>query len=195
LLGTLAMFQQLKPSTGPSDVWAQQRLRVAAAPVLDILEISGYAKLLAELYDKIEIWEPVAKTWDAFLKLEPGALKWLAAVASVGEAQFEMPHRGLLRTQWGIRVQAELEKLPRRDVAQRDSTFHCSYEVVIHPSPLVRYCAKQMFFDGKEIFVSLYLSRQQSSAGLDWGQMNRDLKESLRNEEEDYERDLTDDET
>jgi hypothetical protein len=184
-MGSLNLFEQLKPSTSKLDIWAEQRLHLAAAPVLDLMELSGYAKLLAELYGKDEIWTPIKTTWDVFLASTPNALAWLAAVARVGEASMQIPHRGVLRTKWEMRVQFELGKLPMRREAMGGTGLHF-HEVVEHASALVRYAAKYEFLRGKDIFVGLYLAKQPGAENVEWAGMQTQLVESLRREGERY---------
>jgi len=108
LAGTLVLFDQMKPSTPKFDVWTEQKLQIAAAPVLDILELSGYGKLLAELYADEQLWASVSGVWDQLLQKSPGHLPWLAAIVTGGIPRFQLPHRGLVRTNWSMRVQQEL---------------------------------------------------------------------------------------
>ena len=192
-LGSLNLFQKLKPPASELDTWAQQRLNVAAAPVLDLMELSGYAKLLAELYGKEEVWTSIRTSWDVYLENMPDALPWLAAVARFGEPSLQIPHRGMLRTNWEMRVQSELRKLPRRRVIMGGMGIHFD-EIVEHRSPLVRYAAENEFLRGKEIFVGLYLATQPGAQKVDWGRMSADLNESLRREEEEYNDDENPDE-
>lgn len=184
-LGSLNLFQLLKPSTPKLDIWAEQRLHLAAAPVLDLLELSGCAKLLAELHGKEEIWIAVRSSWDVFLENTPNALAWLAAVTRFGEPSMQIPHRGLLRTNWEMRVRFELRKLPRRrEVVGGTGLF--VHEVVEHASALVRYAAEYEFLRGKDIFVALYLAKQPGAENVEWGRTPSQLNESLRREEERY---------
>jgi hypothetical protein len=50
LAGSLFLFEQMKPLTPKVDVWTEQKLQIAAAPVLDLLELSEHGKLLAGLH-------------------------------------------------------------------------------------------------------------------------------------------------
>ena len=188
LAGTLVLFEEMKPPTPKPDVWTEQKLQIAAAPVLDILELSGYGKLLAELYANEQLWAAVSGVWDQLLQKSPGHLPWLAAIITCGIPRFQIPHRGLVRTNWSMRVQQELNKLPRRHSvrAGRGIEGIFSSDAVIHPSPLVRYCAKYNFHNGRDIFAALYLSRQPGAPGLEWGHEARELGESLKREEESY---------
>jgi hypothetical protein len=184
-LGSLNLFQLLKPSTPKLDIWTEQRLHLAAAPVLDLLELSGYAKLLAELYRKEEIWIAIRSSWDVFLENTPNALAWLAAITRFGEPSMQIPHRGMLRTNWEMRVQSELHKLARRREVY-GGTGLSVHEIVEHESALVRYAGEYEFLRGKDIFVALYLSGQPGAEDIDWGPMPSRLNESLRKEEESY---------
>lgn len=186
LAGTLVLFQEMKPSTPDFDVWTEQKLQIAAAPVLDILELSGYGKVLAELYADEQLWVAVSGVWDHLLQGSPGTLPWLAAVITGGTPRFQIPHRGFVRNSWSMRVQQELHKLSRRNPARGIGSIFNS-DAVIHPSPLVRYCARHHFYNGRDVFAALYLSKQLGAEGLEWGHEATDLAESLQREEESYE--------
>jgi hypothetical protein len=185
LTGTLVLFEQMKPSVPKPDVWTEQKLQIAAAPVLDILELSGYGKLFAELYSDDQLWTAVSSVWDRLLDKRPRILTWLAAIITGGIPRFQLPHRGLMRTTWSMRVQQELTKLPQRD-SGRGGFGDIFGADVVHSSPLVRYCARYDFHNGRDIFAALYLSKHSSADKLDWGYGAKDLIESLRHEEESY---------
>jgi hypothetical protein len=104
-----------------------------------------------------------------------------------GTPRFQIPHRGFVRTDWSIRVQQELNKLPRHHSVRGGIGGIFSSDAVIHPSPLVRYCGKYDFYDGRDIFAALYLSKQPGADGLEWGRGASDLVESLQREAESYE--------
>ena len=185
LAGTLVLFERMKPTAPKADVWTEQKLQIAAAPILDILELSGYGKLLSELHADEQLWTAVSGVWDQLLEKSPGTLPWLAAIITGGTPRFQIPHRGLVRTTWSMRVQRELNKLPHRNsIRGRASGIFGSD--VIHSSALVRYCARYDFHNGRDIFAALYLSKRPGGHGLDWGHGASDLPESLRREEESY---------
>jgi hypothetical protein len=85
-----------------------------------------------------------------------------------------------------MRVQQELNRLPPRNSVRGGDRgiFGCD---VIHSSALVRYCARYDFHNGRDIFAALYLAKQPSGDGLDWGHEASDLVESLQREKESYE--------
>jgi len=184
LRGTLALFERMKPSDPNFDVWTEQKLQIAAAPVIDLLELSGFSKLLAELHGEEKLWTPIATAWDSLFPKNPRMLPWLAAVTAGGLPRFQIPHRGLVRTNWSMRVQRELNQLPRRTFLGRGSGLF-TREEIDHPSPLVRYCAKYEFHDGWEIFAALYLAKQPGGENLRWGHSVTNLTEALERDQED----------
>jgi hypothetical protein len=195
IAGTFVLFGELRPTTTEFDVWAEQKLQIAMAPVLDALELCGYAKLLSELYADDKLWEAVSSVWDRYLKQSLVTLPWLAAIITGGIPRFQIPHRGILRTNWSMRIQQELRKLPRHRPTYGGIVSHFRSDTVSHPSPLVRYCAKYEFHNGRDIFAALYLSKLPGAEGLDWGNGVQSLVESLSREEKSYdESDQDDDE-
>jgi hypothetical protein len=59
LIGALNLFERMKPANPKPDVWTQQKMQIAVAPILD-LELSGYAKLLADLNGEEKLWTMIA---------------------------------------------------------------------------------------------------------------------------------------
>jgi len=51
--GSLALFDELKPPAGEFDVWFEQRVQIAAAPILDVMELCGYSILFSELPKRV----------------------------------------------------------------------------------------------------------------------------------------------
>lgn len=186
MAGTLVLFDKMKPDAPEFNAWTEQKLQIAAAPVLDILELSGYGKLLAELHGDAQLWAGVSCVWDKLIEKNPGTLPWLAAIITGGTPRFQIPHRGLVRTSWSMRIQHELDKVPRRHSLRGGIAGIYGSDTITHPSPLVRYCAKYRFHNGRDIFAELYLSKHLGAEGLQWGRAAVDLGESLIREQELY---------
>jgi len=187
LTGSLSLFEELRPPQNKAfDAWAEQKFQIAAAPIIDVLELSGHAKLLAEFYGDKQIWSAIRSAWDVLLQTNPAMVTWLAAIMRGGLPRFQIPHRGLVRTNWSMRVQRVLNKLPQRNTMHGGPGGFFGAASVVHPSTLVRYCATYKFHDGRNIFAALYLSELPGGRGLEWGHGVRDLKRSLELEEERY---------
>lgn len=178
---SLFLFEQLKPTEISSDIWAEQKLQIAAAPILDISELSGYAQLVSEIHRNPAIWVPVQQTWESFFKSSPTALRWLAAIIGYGEPQFALPHRSTIRTTWQMRVRDLFAGIARQTFDRLGPRL--SGVEVNHESPLVRVCARNSFADGLDIFVDAFLRNNPGAKELDWGRRaHTRLDQQLRRE-------------
>ncbi len=187
--GCLLKFNTLRPKLKATDWRAQQEFKIAAAPLLDLMDISGYACLLADFHKNPDLWQEITTTWDEYLDKEQTSnpINLLAAAIGITEAMFEIPYRSTLCINWKQRVEHSLASLPRREVFRRGVMRHDS--IVIHKSPLVRIFARERhgsFHDGIDIFISLYLKKRSNGSDLDFGRRRRDLEDSIKREEMRY---------
>lgn len=187
--GILLKFENLKPKTGITDWRTQQELKIAAAPLLDLIEISGYSKLLSDFHGNPSLWSEITATWDEYLNKEQAAyfINLLAAAVAVTEAAFEIPYHGILRTSWKQNVERCFALLPRKEIFHRGRLAPDS--IVVHDSPLVRIFAREpygSFYDGIDIFIALYLLKRTEGVATDFGRRRRDLEEAIEREENYY---------
>lgn len=186
LHGCLLRFDSLRPNGATTDWWAQQDFKIAAAALLDVMDVSGYAKLLSEFHGNSALWQRVTSAWDAYLakNREQSPLPLLAIAIAFTEAAFEIPHRAVLRTTWQQKVAHKLAVVPRHEVFHRGSL---SSDIVIdHESALIRLFAQEpygSFHDGIDVFIAYYLRDVEGGASLDFGTRRRDLRESIEREE------------
>ena len=140
--GCIKRFDDLKPTTDLSDWRAQQELQVALAPLLDLMDLSGYACLMADFHNKAQLWTEIKAVWDRYLDGTQGAQRaaLLGAGVSLTEGTFAIPHRGLLRTRWQQRIERTLNQLPRREIYI--GSVLVSHTLVLHSSSLVRLFAR-----------------------------------------------------
>ncbi|WOJ95533.1 hypothetical protein R0137_09725 [Congregibacter brevis] len=184
LIGCFLMFEELAPDGDLTDWRVQQRYKVAAAALLDLLDISGYAKLLADFHNNNRLWEIVEERWLTYLKSVPRIrlLTLLSGAVAITESGFEISHRSILRTAWKQSVDGLLRQLPRVDIARNrlgdDS-------VADHKSSLVRRFANDRhgaFDDGLDVFIEFFV-RKNGGEELDFGRRRRSLREALDREE------------
>ena len=67
LYGSLVQFERLKPKEAKLDWRSEIELKVAVAPLLDLMDISGYVYLFSDYHDAPYLKEIVAKEWDDYL--------------------------------------------------------------------------------------------------------------------------------
>lgn len=185
LYGCIMRFDNLRPKSVSTDWRVQQDFKIAAAPLLDLMELSGYARLMADYHNNEQLWEAIVSSWDKYFteSSDKPPLPLLAGIIVVTQGAFEIPHRGVLRTNWKMRINGILSNVPRHEVYSRH--FLASDTVIDHDSPLVRVFAQGSygsFHDGIDIFITFYLRTKDGADQLDFGWKRRDLQESLDRE-------------
>ena len=186
LYGCLLRFYKLRPKTATTDWHVQQEFKVASAALLDVMDISGYAKLLADYHGNDVLWNEVTAAWDKYLaeKNELSLVQLLVGAVTITETPFRIPHRGVLRTAWKQKINRKLRDVPRH--VEYHQRFIGSDTVINHNSSLVRIFAEEphgSFHDGIDIFISFYLRKIDEAKDLDFGAKRRDLQESIEIEE------------
>lgn len=196
--GCLKKFEDLIPKVGSVDWRTQQEILIASAPLLDLLELSGYARLYSDFHNEPNLWVLIQKVWDAYFDQKKSVsasaqvLKIISTAVCSTDAWFGISPRGVLRTGWKMRVEHQLRKLPRKESRHHSSSIYAStHTVVSHPSPLVQLFACEHYscpYDGMDIFISLYLSKRPEANSLEFGRKWRtELEESLKRTETDEE--------
>ena len=165
------------------------RIRVAFAPLRDLLSLSGYARLMSDLHESSALWQVVVENWNHRLKNLADS-----SGNADGTPHMKMPQMLVLmlrdskmtptidagntfRFNWTRKVTSELAKIPRAREAH-DAVGPGGFRVfgrhdvtVNHPSKLVRYCAASKMLargDGEDIFVLYYLRKHPDSEGIDF---------------------------
>lgn len=183
--GCIMRFDSLRPKSAAMDWRAQQEFKIAAAPLLDLMELSGYAKLMSDYHNNDQLWQIVVDSWDEYFEKrgEESPLPLLAGSIAFTEGGFELPHRGVLRTNWKMRVSQRLSDVPRNEVFLR---HYIGYRTEVdHESALIRVFAREphgSFYDGIDIFITFYLRTKEGADQLDFGRKRRDLQDSLDRE-------------
>ncbi|MGF6976571.1 hypothetical protein QFZ94_005021 [Paraburkholderia sp. JPY465] len=190
--GCLAQFGKLQSNDGP-DWQVTQNLRLAVAPVLDLMEVSGYALLLSEYHGNRALWSIVRATWERHLT-DSRRLAGIVALVNFIESGFGAKPRDILRMRWQRRVEGKLEQLPREPVKD-ESWYIASKTKAVHASPLVRAMASRahsLSFEGIDLFVGLYLARKPGAESLSKYWKRSSLADELADEH--YDIDTPDDE-
>jgi hypothetical protein len=195
LFGCLLRFDSLRPKSASTDWRVQQELKIATASLLDLMNVSGYAKLFADFYGNEMLWNEVTAVWNKYLaeKRDQSPIPLLTGAIGFTEAAFEIPHRAILRSSWKEKINWKLQDVPRHEVFRRQVLG--SDTIIDHDSALVRIFAQGPFgslHDGIDIFVTFYLRSLDASKDVDLGWKRRDLKDSIdreskRRSKKDYE--------
>ena len=167
--------------------------KIATAPTLDLLEISGYAYLFSEYYDSPRLKEPIEVEWNTYLDDTQSAkqrLDYIAAVLSFNLHPLLWPHRQTIRLGWEQTVSNHLGKLWSQDRNEYTSVgFPNLRTSVHHKSPLVRAYVKSVrmgfisSYHGVDIFLAEYIRKRPEGKSLDLGEVrSKDFEEEIEKE-------------
>ncbi len=193
--GSIMKFEQLKPSQDTADWKREHEFKIAAAPIMDLIDMSGYTKVFSEFYQNDDYWKVVEQTWEKYLTDQNLTIKpeFFAAVIGLVESGFGLGHRSTNRTRWKQIVDYKLKDLEKKDIyhpSRSPMSFISSEVFVNHPSALVRLFAKEKHgshYDGIDIFIEFYLKTLKIPEDYNYGRRDyRDIVHSLEHEEEFY---------
>ena len=193
LVGSLLQFERLRPKEAKLDWRTEIDMKIAVAPLLDLMDISGYVYLFSDYHDAPYLKEIVAKEWDEYLDKDSPKqrLQILAVAVSLTESAFELAHRSIVRTGWKQTVERRVKDVERREAPRDGSHLFVDFEpVVMHKSPLVRIFARKHLpssHDGIDIFLEKYVRQREGGKDLDFGwHRRRDIEEEIEREERRY---------
>lgn len=184
IFGCFLRFDKLRPKSG-TDWRVENEFKIAAAAILDLIEVSGYAKLLAEFHNNPDLWTKLEESWNQITSEKSGiqAATILNIIIKTAKGGFEIPHRSILRTSWSQQINNLLETLPRKHSNRRRAIFGESE--VDHPSKLVQAMAKERyggFNSGFDIFVVYYFINKHNTDDFEPSWQQRELLKSIKQE-------------
>ena len=182
---SLLQFENLGKQQTDFAQMAQYNAVVAVAPILDLMDLSGYAFLFADFHDTTQLKGSVLATWNDYLDRNPDRmLQIIPAAIRLTESTLMEGPRGIHRHGWRQTVHRYLNSLERRQVFAEDG-FGFS-EHVVHESALVRVVGEDdrgLFYDGIDIFITNYIRQRNNGTDLDLGRRtHRDLEEDIERE-------------
>ncbi|HEX6292947.1 MAG TPA: hypothetical protein VFZ66_27435 [Herpetosiphonaceae bacterium] len=188
--GTLIMHDRLRKKT--KDWPARNQLSASSAPLVDLAELSGYAKFYSELHQNPTLWTTCQTVWDSYFQREDSEAlleTWVFILDGFRNMSL-IPHRALLRQKWEMQVNAMLRSLPRKPFHINSYRLIEQYvEIIDHPSQLVRVMGSvyrdmiPSIYNGLDIFVTLYLQQRPEADKVEF-ENRPDLAEALERQQE-----------
>lgn len=177
-VGILGVFDRVRPQI---QGWTME-LTWLAEPLIDLINLSGYAYIYAEYHNKPEIWNICKGVWDNYLgmKSELPRIQLLSALISHHKSQFAIAPRENLRSRWAINLAKMINKIPVKD--EGDGFY--SGRKLDHASELISNIApfdRRMPFmttHALEVFVAKYLVERTDATGLSFG-ITQDVIDSI----------------
>ena len=181
-----ALFTSERVRTQVTGLFAQQALTWLSEPILDCLELSGYAILFSELYENRAMRDACEAAWNGYLDEDSAhRLTRIAALCAYHGSQLGLTPRSSLRMRWQMAFTDRLSQLPREPQSAQVSPFDTPE--VDHPSALIRNIAPMqddfmpfLMNGAVDVFVVRFLRHLDAASGLDFGVSNetaRDLED------------------
>lgn len=143
-------------------------------PLVDIMELCGYARVYSELLNIPVLWNVCQATWDRYLSTKKtpeqrkDILKFLITSYEYRRDAYGMYPRDLLRTRWQIRLNAVLRD--RGLIGDHFIyKFYKKQPTVNHKSHLIRALCRggyELHISGSDIFLATYLTKLKGAEGI-----------------------------
>ncbi len=153
----------------------EQFLLLLAEPIMDLLDVSGYALIYSEYHQNKELWGPCKVAWEDLVKKHGKEyLERLAALIRNKKYSFGITNRDFSRSQWEIEFNESMRLLPRKHEKIERGIMPIGLSIVDHPSELIReiggtHDRYSSIYDSDEVFIDIFLSMLPEADGLDFG--------------------------
>ncbi len=175
--GILLEYDRLRPKDKELNSASEWAMNIAAAPLLDLMDISGYAYLFSEYHNAPQLKEPIISVWDKYLNEGEAKqrMQFLVTISQFTEPPFGLGHRGVNRTRWEQVVSKCLKGVERREIPWDGIESIGSFEPpMVHKSLLVRIFARHgsiSSYNGIDVFLAEYIRKRENGRDLDFGRI------------------------
>ena len=180
-IGCLAKHDELRLDIQVNDHLVEGQLALAFAPILDLVELSGYSYLISEAFPLGPTWPVLQQKWETVFATNPAFSEQLIRIVAFTKTGRYIQPRSMHRFNWGREATNRLRTLPTRQVGRGFATR----EEVDHPSAFVRDIFQPghlgMMDDGADIFVGMFLLARP---GAQQNLAHRQARELARREAE-----------
>lgn len=181
--------------------WSEEQSKIiySTEPLINLYELSGFAKLYSELYQNPELWNVVQAAWDTYLGGIDAVqeITRIAVITNYRRGLFMIMPQANLRTNWQMRFS---HKMREQGLAvfpdSRSYDYVNGREDPAHASAIIRVVTRSSGLSlstGQTVFFVTYLSQHPGATGIDLPDQ-RDMREQIQREErnneeenEDYE--------
>lgn len=187
LIGALMAKEKVREDV---EGWLEQsQILLVTESLEDLLTLSGFIKIYAELYENPDLWKVCEDTWDRYLGAISDAksiIQMLVAGMRYRDTQFIIMHRATLRINWDQKLRQVLEERGFRvDLFDRDPFDNSPRPQ--HPSPIIRVITRNasgLTFDARNVFLITYMSKHPAAQDVEMEFPDRrDFERHLEQEE------------
>lgn len=159
----------LKPHLKGRDT--NSALMLIIEPLVDLLELSGYGKIYAELLQKNELWTTIEGCWDNFIKTQANPSKVIEMLIATPEMRGYVPQttpRDIFRTSWHQKMADDMRRMGLID-EMFGYGYHGNSRTATHPSKLIQVLCSgrhEPMETASGVFLVTFLTKRPEAAGL-----------------------------
>jgi len=180
-------FAGLFPILAISAITASQQLRdelngwlpesqiaVSGDPILDLVDISGYALGYAELYDNNELWVRCQATWATLLSAytdKKQILEYIVSLYEYRHGDLHISPRQTIRTRWKLAFDNKLRQLGLLSERYHSPFLNGEDESQKHKSLVIRILTRggyEPLIPVSELFLVKYLLKLPEANGIEF---------------------------
>jgi hypothetical protein len=164
-LFSLVKYDQLIVKIDFNSHYATIQFCKYASPLVELLELSGYAKLLSDFHEDSSIWNEVLYSWNEYFEKDTNKTheRIVSMLNIVGKSMF-FDDRSSFRNNWKSAIKQKLDTLPKQKSTSQDkySLFSRTQYEVVHNRKIVKVVASSYDehydgYDGMDIMFVEYL--------------------------------------
>lgn len=164
-LFSLVKYDQLIVKIDFNSHYATIQFCKYASPLVELLELSGYAKLLSDFHEDSSIWNEVLSSWNEYFEKDTNKTheRIVSILNIVGKSMF-FDDRSSFRNNWKSAIKQKLDTLPKQKSTSQDkySLFSRTRYEVVHNRKIVKVVASSYDehydgYDGMDIMFVEYL--------------------------------------
>ncbi|MEI6420498.1 MAG: hypothetical protein WCO30_02580, partial [bacterium] len=155
--------------------WSEDQSKIiySTEPLINLYELSGFAKLYSELYQNPELWDVAQSPWDTYLGGIDAVqeITRIAAITNYRRGIFMIMPQATLRTNWQLRFS---HKMREQGLAvfpdSRSYDYVNGREDPAHASAIIRAITRSgglSLSTGQTVFFATYLSQHPGATGID----------------------------
>src|SRR5579872_322869 len=152
----------------------ESQIIYTSEPLIDLLELSSYAKIYAELYPNSELWGTCKQYWDTYLSGENahGIIEFIVHVVEFRSKIFKIMPKAILRTNWETALRQAFQE--KGLITEDDIFFRNDRRAQVnHQSLLIRVLVQHSIMLHSfiiDVFFITYLKSLSAATGVTFPQ-------------------------
>lgn len=184
-VGCFKQFEKIRPKDEDEDEekYKINKLKISLAPLMDLMELTGYAILMASYHDEVKFNSEALKMWDNYFDDDSKRVGFIISAIQLIDSSFEIAHRDTQRFNWKQAIEQMLSSIKTDDIHHDWNMV--PEKIVLHECPLVRLLRTQRgisFYNGIDIFITKYMLTRKDALDVKFSNYRRDFRDEVTHE-------------